>query len=303
MSYMQQEVLHFVENNDVKFIRLAFCGLDGITRNLAILPAQLPRALEEGIPFDLFAVDGFRDAALSDILLVPDPATLTVLPWRPQQGRVIRFYCALRNPDGSAFSCDTRGVLQAAVDDCAKAGYVCKMGTECEFTLFLTDEHGHPTLTPLDNGGYMDMAPLDKGEDVRREICLALDEMGITPEASHHESGRGQNRIAFMFSDPLTCADNFLSFKTLVKAVAARNGLYASFMPKPLPMDSGNGLHIDLSLYKDGQRLFRQRADGHSLEAEAFMAGILSRCGEMTAFLNPTANSYEIGRASCRERV
>jgi len=287
------EVLEFIRENDVKFIRLSFCDLFGRQKNISIMPDELPRAFEHGIPFDAHAISGFTDITKSDLLLVPDPATLSVLPWRPQQGRVVRFYCNIRNPDGSVFWGDTREILKSVVNQTRQKGYSCMIGAECEFYLFITDENGDPTTIPMDKGGYLDVYPVDKGENIRREICICLEEMGIKPETSHHEQGPGQNEVDFKFSDALNSADNFITFKQVVKSIAARNGLFASFSPKPLPDKSGNGLHINISLMQNGQNVFRLGEKERSKIAESFAAGVLHKVTEMTAFLNPIPNSYE----------
>ncbi|NMA34200.1 MAG: glutamine synthetase [Clostridiaceae bacterium] len=287
------EVLEFVHENDVKFIRLSFCDLFGNLKNISIIPDELPRAFEHGIPFDAHAVSGFTDITRSDLLLVPDPATLSVLPWRPQQGRVVRFYCSIKNPDGSAFWGDTREILKSVVDRARQKGYTCMVGAECEFYLFVTDEKGEPTAVPFDSGGYLDVYPLDKSENIRREICLCLEEMGIRPETSHHERGPGQNEVDFKFSDAVNSADNFITFKQVVKSIAARNGLFASFSPKPLPDKSGSGLHVNLSFMQNGQNVFRLDGNENSKASESFVAGVLQKISEITAFLNPVQNSYE----------
>ncbi|AGI39766.1 glutamine synthetase family protein [Thermoclostridium stercorarium] len=287
------EVLDFIKDNDVKFIRLSFCDLLGRQKNISVMPDELPRAFEHGIPFDAHAISGFNDITKSDLLLVPDPTTLSVLPWRPQQGRVVRFYCSIKNPDGSVFWGDTREILKSVVNKFSQKGYTCMIGAECEFYLFKTDENGEPTTKPFDNGGYLDVSPLDKGENVRREICLCLEEMGIRPETSHHEQGPGQNEIDFKFSDAVNSADNLITFKQVVRSIAARNGLFASFAPKPLPGKSGSGLHINISLMKNGQNIFRLGEKEDSKIPESFVAGVLQKITEITAFLNPIPNSYE----------
>ena len=293
MNNTMSEVLAFVRENDVKFIRLGFCDPLGFQKNISILPDELTSAFETGISFDAHAIRGFSDVTRSDLFLFPDPVTLTVLPWRPGPGRVVRFYCDIKNPDGSAFLHDSRYLLRRVIERAEKMGYVCKIGAECEFYLFKTDENGEATDQPIDRGGYLDISPLDKGENVRREICLSLEEMGISPESSHHEQGPGQNEIDFKFSDAMSCADNFLTLKSVIKAIASRNGLFASFMPKPLLSEAGNGMHINLSLEKNGRNVFRRKEDGHSAVAESFIAGILSKTPEITLFLNPITNSYE----------
>ena len=293
MNSTVSEVLEFVRENDVKFIRLSFCDLFGSQKNISIMADELPGAFESGVSFDAHAIRGFRDVTQSDLLLFPDPVTLSVLPWRPGPGRVARFYCNIKSPNGSVFLHDGRVVLKQVVERCGKMGYSCKIGAECEFYLFKTDENGEPSPLTLDRGGYLDIAPLDKGENIRREICLTLEEMGIKPETSHHEQGPGQNEIDFKFSDALICADNLQTFKSVVKAVAARNGLFASFMPKPIPNAPGSGMHINLSLAQDGRNIFKNVDEGHSKTAESFIAGILAKTPEITLFLNPIANSYE----------
>ena len=293
MNDTANEVVEFVRENDVKFIRLSFCDLSGFHKNIAIMADELPSAFEYGVSFDAHAIKGFRDVMKSDLLLFPDPATLMVLPWRPGPGRVVRFYCDVRNPDGSTFACDGRALLKRVVERCRTLGYVCNVGPECEFYLFKTNENGDPTDVTLDKGGYLDISPLDKGENIRREICLALEEMGIKPETSHHEQGPGQNEIDFKPSDALTAADNLQTFKSIVRAIAARNGLFASFMPKPLPGAAGSGLHVNLSLAQKGVNIFNTESGELSKIAESFIAGILVHTPEMTLFLNPLANSYK----------
>lgn len=291
MTYTMKEVLQFVKENDVKFIRLAFCDILGTQKNISIMPDELERAFENGISFDASSILGFMNVEQSDLFLYPDPSTLSILPWRPQQGRVIRFFCDIKHPDKRPFEGDTRNILKKAVERAEKMGYVCKIGSECEFYLFETDEKGKPTDIPYDAGGYLDIAPLDKGENVRREICLSLEQMGIQPESSHHEQGPGQNEIDFKYSDAIAAADNLITFKSVVKAIASRNGLFASFMPKPIAHESGSGLHINLSLSKNGFNIFRE-GNNHLPDAKSFIAGVLDKILEISAFANPTTNSY-----------
>jgi glutamine synthetase len=291
----KEEVITFVqdEKNDVKFIRLVFCDLFGLQKNISIMPDELPQAFEDGVSFDSNAISGFAGATKSDLLLFPDPATLAVLPWRPQQGRVVRFFCQIKHPDGAEFAYDTRAILRKTAERCEKMGFVCKVGMECEFYLFKTDVDGDITDIPYDTGGYFDVYPLDRAENVRREICLCLEDMGIRPESSHHEQGPGQNEIDFKFSDALSSADNFLTFKNVAKSIAMQSGLYASFLPKPLKEKSGNGLHVNISLSQNGQNIFKNAEAGHFSVAEGFIAGILDKAAEITLFLNPIANSYQ----------
>lgn len=282
MNYSRDEVMQYVEEEDVKFIRLAFCDVFGKQKNVSIMPEELPRAFEHGIAFDASSISGFGNEEHSDLFLHPDPETLAVLPWRPEHGAVIRMYSDITYPDGSQFECDTRALLKKAVDASEKAGYKFSFGAEQEFYLFEQDEKGKPTKIPYDEAGYMDIAPEDKGENIRREICLTLERMGIRPESSHHEFGPGQNEIDFRYSDPLTAADNTETFQTVVRVVAQRNGLAADFSAKPIADKPGNGFHINISVSPD-----KNDAMDHMI------AGVLERIGEMTLFLNPTENSYE----------
>lgn len=288
----EREVIEFVEENDVKFIRLAFVDLFGTMKNIAIMPTELRRAFDGGISFDASAVKGFCDISNSELFLKPDPNTLTVLPWRPQTGRVARMICDCLTPDGKPYEGYSRTILRRQVEKARQLGYQFRMGTEYEFYLFHADEQGEPTLRPQDEAGYMDVSPLDKGENVRREICLTLEAMGIQPERSHHEHGPGQNEVDFRAAGALTAADNAMTFKTTVRTIAAQYGLHASFMPKPLNEESGNGLHVNLSIEKDGVQLFEAPDGELTAEAQHAMAGILRRIREISMFLNPIPNSY-----------
>ncbi len=282
MNNNEKEIIQYLQEEDVKFIRLAFCDVFGKQKNISIMPDELPRAFTHGIAFDGSAVAGFGDEAHSDLFLHPDPATLTALPWRPEHGRVVRMFSAVKHPDGSPFACDTRRLLRDAVRTAAEKGYRFSFGAEQEFYLFQLDEKGKPTDVPCDEAGYMDIAPEDRGENVRREICLTLEQMGVRPESSHHEEGPGQNEIDMRYADPLTAADHAMTFQTVVKTVAHRNGYFADFSPKPLKNAPGNGFHINISI------------SGETDEAtcRCMIAGILDKIREITVFLNPTENSY-----------
>ncbi|MBQ8893255.1 MAG: glutamine synthetase [Clostridia bacterium] len=282
MKYSKEEVLQYVREEDVKFIRLAFCDVFGKQKNISIMPEELPRAFEYGIAFDASSIAGFGDETHSDLLLHPEAETLSILPWRPEHGRVVRMFCHITYPDGRLFECDTRSLLKKAVEDAKKAGFRFAFGAEQEFYLFLLDDNENPTKIPYDNAGYMDIAPEDKGENIRREICLTLEQMGIRPESSHHEEGPGQNEIDFRYSDALSAADNTITFQTVVKTVARRNGIYVDFSPKPLKDKPGNGFHINMSV----------KADDGSDYLCYMIAGVLEKTCEMTAFMNPTENSY-----------
>ena len=288
MSFSPKEILKFVEENDVKFIRLTFCDMFGNLKNVAIMPNELPRAFEYGIPFDASCIA----EGCSDLLLVPDISTLSVLPWRPTSGRVVRFFCSLKNMDGSDYVGDMRTELTNYINQLRLDGYSCEMGTKCEFYLFELDERGEPTKIPHDKGGYLDVAPLDKCENARREICLSLEEMGMSPKSSCHKHGPAQNEIEFRESEPITAADNMVHYKTVVKSIAAQNGLFASFMPKPLPDEHGSALSISISLRKGGENIFDTQND-MAFEGKCFISGVLSKMREITAFLNCTTNSYK----------
>ena len=289
MSFTPKEILNFVEENDVKFIRLTFSDLSGNLKNVAIMPNELERAFETGIPFDASRFD----RQCSDLLLVPDISTLSVLPWRPKSGRVVRFFCSLKNPDGSDYIGDIRNDLTNYVNSLRLDGYSCEISTKCEFYLFELDHNGEPTKIPHDHGGYLDVAPLDKCENVRREICLSLEEMGMSPKSSRHKSGPGQNEIEFRENEPVTAADDMVHYKTVVKSIASQNGLFASFMPKPLKEEYGSALSISLCIKKNGEYIFGYDLESMSREGKCFISGILNRINEITAFLNPTTNSYK----------
>ena len=283
MKYSQQEIIQYIQEEEVKFIRLAFCDVFGKQKNISIMPDELPRAFTYGIAIDASAIDGFGDETHSDLFLHPEPDTLMPLPWRPEEGSVVRMFCNITYPDGTPFQYDTRMILKQAIQAASAEGLQFYFGTEQEFYLFRLNDQGEPTKIPYDYAGYMDIAPEDKGENIRREICLTLEQMGIRPESSHHEQGPGQNEIDFRYSDPMTAADNAMTFQTVVKAIALRNGLYADFSPKPLCHYPGNGFHINISV--------KSAYDQDCMDA--MIAGILDKAPEMTLFLNPLENSYE----------
>ncbi|WP_273477352.1 glutamine synthetase family protein [Faecalicoccus acidiformans] len=282
--YTKQDILDYVEEQNVTFIRLAYFDIFGKQKNISILPRELKRAFEEGISFDASAIDGFCQDVHSDLFLVPNPNTMAILPWRSLDGAVLRMYCDIQYPDGSPFELDTRYLLKKAMEKAVQKGYQIEIGSEFEFYLFLADEAGNNTYIPLDNAGYMDIAPEDGGEDVRKNICLTLEEMGLYPEASHHEEGPGQNEIDFLHSNPLRSADDAATFKWVVKTTAKANGLVADFSPKPLKEESGNGMHINISI---------SDKNGTNNLTKSFMAGILRRLAEISLFLNPSPKSYE----------
>lgn len=274
----QKEVMEYVEEENVKFIRLAFFDVKGHQKNISIQPSELLRAFSTGISFDASSIEGFNDEAHSDLFLVPEPRTLSILPWRSFDGSVVRMYCDIYNPDGTLYKNDTRYLLKQALEQAKKSQIEIRCGNEYEFYLFQLDEKGKATKTPLDQAGYMDIAPFDQGEDVRRQICHYMMEMGMEPEASHHEQGPGQNEIDFRYNNPLLAAEDGATLRWVIKTVAQANGLVANFMPKPLKEEAGNGFHINMS------------TNSHMDE---FMAGILNHIKEITLFLNPSENSYD----------
>ena len=289
MIYEKEEILQYIIEEDVKFIRMTFCDVMGRLKNVSIMPDELDRAFAYGISIDASAVAGFGGEVYSDLVLRPDPSTLCILPWRPEHGRVVRMFCSVHYPDGRPFEADTRAILANAVETARQEGLTFSFGPEMEFYLFRLDDTGAPTRIPYDRAGYMDVAPDDKGENVRREACLTLEQMGIRPESSHHEEGPGQNEIDFRYAEPLLSADNAVTFRSVVSTIAAGNGLCADFSPKPLPDAPGSGMHINLSVKSNcGQDVMPQ-----------VMAGILEHIYDISVFLNPLDASYR--RFGCRK--
>lgn len=282
MKYSAQEVIQYVNEEDINFIRLVFCDVYGRQKSISIMPSELSRAFEYGIAFDASSVGGFGDEAHSDLFLRPDPETLAQIPWRPENGRAIRMFCTITKPNGEICEYDTRNILKKAIADANKSGVEFSFGSELEFYLFKLDEKGNPTKEPYDNASYMDMVPEDRCENIRREICLGMKMMGIHPESSHHEEGPGQNEIDFRYSDPLTAADDAMAFQVIVKTIARRNGLYADFSPKPIADKAGNGLHINMSVKNDNNHILLPQ----------MLAGIMEYIQELTVFLNPVKESY-----------
>ena len=282
MKYSESEIRQYVAEEDVKFLRMTFFDLTGNQKNMSILPDALDRAFSAGIAFDASAIPGFGDELRSDLFLQPDTSTLCLLPWRPDHGRVARLFCRILHSDGTPFEGDCRALLQKAVDDAAAMGVSFAFGSEMEFYLFRRDENGEPTTIPYDRAGYMDIAPEDKGENVRREVCLMLEQMGIQPESSHHEEGPGQNEIDFRYSDPVSAADNTLTFRAAVKTVAAGYGLAADFSPKPLTGKPGSGMHINFSV---------KSASGGDCMPHV-IAGVMDKIAGITLFMNPVDASY-----------
>lgn len=282
MKYTMDEVMKFIEEEDVKFIRLAFRDAYGTQKNISVMPTEVKKAFEDGAPINAKVIAGFEDCPYASLYLKPDPDTMAILPWRPDSGKVLRMFCNMYTPDGKEYEGDTRYILKKAVEKAERKGIKFKFGTETEFYLFLKDEDGNPTKTPYDHAGYMDIAPLDKCENVRREISLTIERMGLTPERSHHERGPGQNEIDFHYASPLRAADQMTTFKMVVSTIADRYGLYADFSPMPLTGCPGNGYHINL---------YAEDKDGNDV-AKYAAAGIIEKIRDITLFLNPTEGSY-----------
>ncbi|MBR2282683.1 MAG: glutamine synthetase [Spirochaetales bacterium] len=279
--------MKFMKEQDVRFVRLAFCDIFGQLKNLSVSIDAAEKVLEKGVGFNASAIRGFMNVQDSDLILFPDPDTLKILSWRPEHGRVARFLCSICHADGRPFEGDARQLLKTYSDSLEADGYSITVSSECEFYLFKLDDEGNPTDTPMDRASYFEVAPIDKGENIRREICLTMEQMGLSYEASHHEKGPGQNEIRFSSSTLLNSADNLITFKDIVKVTSNRMGLFASFLPKPLFNECGSGLTFNISI---GGR----KAEGRKAELTMHMVGgILRRIKEMTIFLNPIANSYE----------
>lgn len=290
--YNQNEVLQYIEENDVKFVKLTFCDVNGQMKNISVLSSELSAVFEHGTRITAKKIHGFSAADGKDLFLFPDAQTMTVLPWRPQQGRVIRMFCYIKYANGTPFEGDSRYFLKKAVRTAIEKGYCFRFGTSCEFSLFRTDDKGKPTKTPHDYAGYCDIAPDDKGENIRRNVCLTLEQMGIHPVSSRHESGNGQHEIDFSPASALKSADTFLSFKSAVKSVAQQQGVHASFMPKPVANDCGNGMHISFNIFKDCEVFSRDINENNTTLQEKAVAGIMKYIREFTVFTNSTVNSY-----------
>lgn len=294
-KYSRDDIVRIVTEEDIKFIRMQFTDIFGQLKNVAITASQIEKAVNNQIMIDGSSIEGFVRIHESDQYLRPDLSSFTVLPWRPQHGKVARLICDVYNPDGTPFVGDPRGVLKRALARAEAMGYSFNVGPECEFFLFQTDAEGNPTTKTSDTAGYFDLGPLDHGEGTRREICLALEQMGFEIEASHHEVAAGQHEIDFKYADALTAADNIMTFKLTVKSLAQKNGLHATFMPKPIFGVSGSGMHTNMSLFRDGKNAFYDPSDklGLSKEAYSFIAGLLAHVRGMSAITNPLVNSYK----------
>ena len=295
MSNTKEDILRMAADDDVEFVRMQFTDIFGQLKNVAITRSQLEKAVNNQVMIDGSSIEGFARIHESDQYLRPDLDSYTVFPWRPQHGKVARFICDVYNPDGTPFVGDPRYVLKKTLKKAADMGYSFNVGPECEFFLFETDENGRPTTNTGDEAGYFDLAPLDHGSNTRREICIDLEKMGFEIEASHHEVAIGQHEIDFKYDEALRAADKIMTFKLAVKVLAQKNGLHATFMPKPLFGVNGSGMHTNMSLFKDGKNIFFDPSDPRQLSKEAysFIAGILAHMKGMAAITNPLVNSYK----------
>ena len=294
-KYTKEDILRMVKEDDVEFIRLQFTDIFGDLKNVAITASQIEKALDNKIMFDGSSIEGFARIEESDMYLYPDYDTYETFPWRPQQGKVARLICDVYTPDNKPFAGDPRYVLKRALKEAADMGYEMNVGPECEFFLFQTDEIGLPTTNSYERAGYFDLGPLDFGENARRDMVLTLEQMGFEIEASHHECAPAQHEIDFKYGKALPTADNIETFKLVVKTIAKRHGLCATFMPKPKFGVCGSGMHMNMSLTKDGKNVFADESDSLGLSETAyyFIAGIMEHMKEMTAITNPLVNSYK----------
>ena len=294
MSYSKEDIIRMVKEEDVEFIRLQFTDIFGQLKNVAITASQIEKAVNDQIMFDGSSIEGFVRIDESDQYLYPDLDSFAIFPWRPSHGRVARLICDVHDPDGKPFVGDPRHVLKRALKRAEEMGFdAFNVGPEAEFFLFQTDDEGKPTTRTNDEAGYFDLGPLDHGEGTRREICMALEQMGFEIEASHHEVAQGQHEIDF--NDALRTADNIMTFKLAVKTLAQKNGLHATFMPKPIFGINGSGMHTNMSLFQGGKNAFYDPDDpkGLSKEAYSFIAGLLAHVKGMAAVTNPLVNSYK----------
>ncbi len=277
MTCSKSEIMEYVKENDVKFIKLTFCDLLGRQRNISVLSSQLEDAFKNGVSIDSSAMTG---AGGIDLKLIPAPALMSDLPWRPHSGKVVSVFCNIANLDGTPYVCDPMVLLENEVKKLSALGLTAQVSTECEFYVF-KDKDG--ALEPIDNADYCSCAPFDKCENLRREAILSLEDMGLKPISSHHERGAGQNEIDFESADPVSAARNFIMFKAAVKNVCAMNGTLASFMPKPLSDQPGSGLHLSITL----------SGKNSASASRSFAEGVIRRYREITCFANPTLNSYK----------
>ncbi len=295
MDKTHETICKLIDEEDVRFIRLQFTDMFGTLKNIAVTSSQLTKSIEKGCSFDGTLIRGFTDSEKADLILMPDLDTFSLFPWRPQQGKVARFLCDVKNSDGTAFPADPRYILRKSLKEASEMGLSLNVGPEWEFFLFPLDDNGKPDIMPEEKAGYCDVAPIDHGENVRRDIILTLEEMGYVVESSHHELAPCQHEIDLGFGEALYMADAMVTFKLAVRTIAKRHGVFASFMPKPRSSWHGSGLHINLSLHEGDRNIFNDpdRADGMSQEASWFIGGIMEHIRGMALITNPLVNSYK----------
>ena len=296
MGYTKEDIIRMVEEEEIEFIRMQFVDIFGQLKNVAITASQVEKAVNNQIMFDGSSIEGFTRINESDQCLYPDLNSFAIFPWRPAQGKVARLICDVYNPDGTPFVGDPRGVLRRVLKRANDMGFdTFNIGPELEFFLFETDEQGHATTKTRDEAGYFDLGPLDHGESTRREVCMNLEQMGFEIEASHHECAVGQHEIDFKYVDAMDGADKIMTLKLAVKTLAQKNGLHATFMPKPVYGVAGSGMHLNMSLFKDGKNVFFYESGERQLSpvAYSFIAGLLEHASGFTALTNPLVNSYK----------
>ena len=294
-NYTREERLQMIEEEDVEFIRLQFTDMFGAIKNIAVTARELPRALNNQCIINAEQIAGMDPEKGSDLYLRPIPDTFAILPWRPQQGKVARMICDLYCPDGTPYKNSPRYILERVAKEAEQEGYTCYIDPECEFFLFHTDDNGMPTTVTHEKAGYLDMSPLDLGENARRDMVLTLEDMGMEVESSHHEAAPAQHEIDFSYGEVRDIADCIMTFKMAVRIVAKRHGLHATFMPKPKTEANGSGMHIQFSLIKNGENVFEcaDRPGELSEDAYYFIGGLLAHSKEMALITNPLVNSYK----------